>query len=90
MRKFLLASALLCAAGPFVTSMDAVDPLDTKLLTEPAVSASHIAFSASYDGNVDVFTVPVTGGAPVRLTWHPGADVVQAFTPDGKAILFTS
>ena len=49
-----------------------------------------IAFSASYDGNVDVFTVPVTGGAPTRLTWHPGADVVQAFTPDGAAILFAS
>ena len=27
---------------------------------------------------------------PTRLTWHPGADVVQGFTPDGKAVLFTS
>ena len=108
----------------------AVDPADTKLLTQPAISADHvafiyagdlfvadltgsnvrrlttddgvesnpvfspdgntIAFSAQYDGNVDVFTVPVTGGAPVRLTWHPGADGVQGFTPDGKGILFTS
>ena len=31
-----------------------------------------------------------TGGAPTRLTWHPGADIVQGFTPDGKAVLFTS
>ena len=51
---------------------------------------SQVAFSAEYDGNVDVFLVPVTGGIPARLTWHPGADLVQSFTPDGKAVLFTS
>ena len=27
---------------------------------------------------------------PARLTWHPGADVVQSFTPDGSAVLFSS
>src|SRR5262245_55749514 len=35
-----------------------------------------IAFSAEYDGNTDVFTIPVAGGAPTRLTWHPGSDLV--------------
>lgn len=49
-----------------------------------------IAFSAQYDGNTDVFVVPVEGGAPTRLTWHPGADVVQGFTADGSGILFRS
>jgi len=49
-----------------------------------------IAFSGQYDGNTDVFLVPVTGGAPRRLTWHPSADVVQGFTPDGSAVLFFS
>ena len=49
-----------------------------------------IAFSADYDGNTDVYIVPVAGGAPKRLTWHPGADVVQGFTPDGRNVLFTS
>lgn len=51
---------------------------------------SLIAFSAEYDGNIDVFVVPASGGVPTRLTWHPGADNVQAFTPDGKSVLFTS
>src|SRR4030095_4918033 len=107
-----------------------VDINDTRLLQQPAINKSHIAFiyagdlwvadldgkkvrrltadeggegnpvfspdgtliafTAQYDGNVDVYTVPVTGGAPTRLTWHPGGDVVQGFTPDGSAVLFTS
>ena len=49
-----------------------------------------IAFSAQYDGNTDVFTIPVEGGIPTRLTWHPGADLVRGFTPDGMNVLFAS
>jgi tricorn protease len=51
---------------------------------------SMIAFTGQYDGNTDVFVVPVTGGVPKRLTWHPGADFVRDFSPDGKKILFAS
>src|ERR1700754_4834608 len=29
-----------------------------------------IAFSATYDGNTDVYTMPVMGGMPTRLTWN--------------------
>src|SRR6266545_7699202 len=29
-----------------------------------------VAYSASYDGNVDVYVVPSTGGEPARLTHH--------------------
>src|SRR3954464_9234719 len=35
-----------------------------------------IAYSASYDGKVDVFVVSAAGGEPVRLTHHPMADRV--------------
>ena len=49
-----------------------------------------IAFSAQYEGNTDVYVMPAVGGVPTRLTWHPGPDVVQAFTADGAAVLFTS
>ena len=33
-----------------------------------------IAFSAQYDGNTDVYTIPLAGGIPTRLTSHPSAD----------------
>jgi tricorn protease len=49
-----------------------------------------IAFAGNYDGNVDVFLVATGGGEPKRLTWHPGNDIPQAFTPDGGKVLFTS
>lgn len=49
-----------------------------------------LAFSAQYDGNTDVYTIPVAGGTPARLTSHPAPDVVRGFTPDGKAVLFQS
>ncbi|MAD98155.1 MAG: protease [Flavobacteriaceae bacterium] len=48
-----------------------------------------IAFSAQYDGNTDVYIIPAEGGEPRRLTFHPGGDFVQGWTPDGK-ILFRS
>lgn len=63
---------------------------------EGAESAPHfspdgslIAFSGNYDGNVDVYVIPVAGGPPTRLTWHGGPDIVQGFLPDGR-VLFSS
>ncbi len=49
-----------------------------------------IAFTAEYDGNVDVYVVPASGGVPKRLTYHPGVDRVLNWTPDGKQVLFAS
>ncbi len=49
-----------------------------------------VAFSGEYDGNFDVFVVPVGGGIPKRMTWHPGPDAVQDFSPDGREIYFVS
>ncbi len=48
-----------------------------------------IAFTAQYDGNIDVFVIPSNGGEPQRLTYHPTGDFVQGWTPDGK-VLFRS
>src|SRR5437773_743606 len=64
---------------------------DEGLQSNPAFSpdGSLIAFTAQYDGNPDVYIVPVVGGVPTRLTWHPGPDIVQGFTPDGSAVRST-
>jgi tricorn protease len=49
-----------------------------------------IAFTGHYDGNTDVYVIPAEGGAPKRLTWHPGQDVALGWSADGKRVLFLS
>jgi tricorn protease len=49
-----------------------------------------IAFTGEYDGNVDIYVIPAAGGVPRRLTYHPGADQLSGWTPDGKSVLFVS
>ncbi len=60
-----------------------------------------IAFTGQYAGNVDVYTIPATGGAVTRLTYHSdvvkkaptrwGPDnMVMTWTPNGKDIVFLS
>jgi tricorn protease len=51
---------------------------------------TRVAYSASYDGNVDVYVIPSTGGEPRRLTNHPMPDRVVGWTPDSKRVLFAS
>lgn len=62
------------------------------LSTGPIFSpdGSMVAFSGDYDGNIDVYVVPSTGGEPRRLTYHPGADIAVGWTQDGKNVLFSS
>src|SRR5262245_37226969 len=49
-----------------------------------------IAFTGEYDGNVDVYTMPATGGTPKRMTFHPSEDYLVGWTPDGRQLLFFS
>jgi tricorn protease len=49
-----------------------------------------IAFSAQYDGNMDIYTISVDGGIPKRITFHPGADIIRGFSKDGSSLIFIS
>ncbi len=45
-----------------------------------------IAFSGNYDGNIDVYVVPIAGGSPKRLTWHSADDLVEGFDDRGRVV----
>ncbi len=52
-----------------------------------SMDGSWLAFSAQIEGNVDVYAMPIDrDGEPVRLTFHPAADNVVAWTPDGHIV----
>ncbi|HEX9081968.1 MAG TPA: hypothetical protein VF768_06795, partial [Holophagaceae bacterium] len=46
-----------------------------------------IAFSAQYDGGLEVYVMPSEGGAPKRLTFR-GPAQVDGWTPDSAKVLF--
>src|SRR5690606_35237560 len=48
-----------------------------------------LAFTGNYDGNTDVYTIPVEGGEPKRLTFHPAAEVVRGWLNNGE-VYFTA
>jgi TolB protein len=49
-----------------------------------------LAYCAQRDGEFDVYTIPVGGGAETRLTTAPGLDDGPEYSPDGQWIYFNS
>ena len=48
-----------------------------------------LAFSASYEGPTEVYTMSLDGGAPVRGTFEGGSALVVGWTPDGQVLYST-
>jgi tricorn protease len=66
----------------------------------PAISpdGTTVAFSAAYEGPMEVYAMPVSGGLPVRLTWEGAEDdrgagsrgaLVVGWTPGGRILYST-
>ena len=49
-----------------------------------------IAFASSVDGNTDIYSMPVEGNTPRRLTTARGIDTQPSWAPNGRQIAFTS
>ncbi len=119
-----------CLSTPSVSGADKSARIDARMMRQPDVSATHIAFvyagdiwvapkaggeavrlssprgeesfprfspdgttlafSGNYDGNMDIYVMPVTGGLPRRITHHGAPDRLVGWYPDGKSILFAT
>jgi len=64
--------------------------LGTNIGAKFSPDGSMLAFTGRYSGNADVYVMPAIGGQPRRLTYHPEADEVMGWTPDGKSVVFRS
>jgi len=61
-----------------------------------------VAFTGQYDGNTEVYTIPIEGGEPRRLTYSALVDrdkvgermgpnnIVMGWTPDGTKVIYRS
>src|SRR5688500_20320901 len=87
----ILAGAALAAAvaplsliaqqqGRVTRDAGDVDPNGTRLLRQPAVSATQVAFVHAGD----VWVVPREGGDARRLTTSVGIESFPRFSPDGR------
>lgn len=57
----------------------------------PTISpdGKNIAFSASYEGPLEIYTMPIAGGLPTRWTFERDASVANTWSPDGKVVYNT-
>ena len=72
------------------TAMKLSSPEGVESYPRFSPDGSKIAFSANYQGNIDVYVISVLGGVPLRLTYHGMPDRVLGWTPDGSGVLFAS
>ncbi|MFI5235049.1 MAG: PDZ domain-containing protein [Gemmatimonadales bacterium] len=79
MRRILSVLALLLFPAPLFAQLDA------RLIRQPDVSATQIAFV--YAG--DIWVVAKSGGVAARLTTPAGDESFPKFSPDGKWLAFT-
>lgn len=49
-----------------------------------------IGYTASYQGNADIYVIPTTGGVPTRVTYQSFGDRMVDWHPDGQRLLFAS
>ena len=69
-----------------------------RLTSTPAVESdphlspdgSTVAFTSTRSGSPAVYTLPIEGGQPARLTWHSSPARVRGWSPDGEHVLYAS
>ena len=66
--------------------LSGIDPNDTRLMEQPAISQDHIAFIYAND----LWVAQLDGTLPRRLTISEGIESRPRFSPDGKHIAFSA
>jgi tricorn protease len=89
---------LASTSGGLATRLTAHPGLE--LFAKFSPDGKWIAFTGQYDGDEQVYVIPVNGGVPKQLTYYPTRgplpprwgydDQVYGWTRDGKAVLFRS
>jgi tricorn protease len=97
---FVYADDLWVASSAGGSARRLTSLVGRKLNARISPDGASVAFTAEAEGNFDIYVapmppIPASGkAAPLpparRLTFHPAFDLVAAWAPDGRSILFTS
>ena len=71
------------------TAIPLASPDGQELNPRFSADGKTIAFMGNYEGNLDLYTIPVVGGVPVRITHHPAGEALCDWTPSGELLFFT-
>jgi tricorn protease len=93
----LRGNTLVFAAEGDLWAVSPEGGLARRLTTHPAQEADPVlspdgrtlAFTARYEGPVEVYTMPVEGGVPVRRTYEAEPSTATNWTPSGELVYTT-
>ncbi|MBU0754164.1 MAG: peptidase S41, partial [Planctomycetes bacterium] len=83
---FLFANDLWTVDRAGGTATPLASPTGVEIHPKFSADSESIAFGGNYDGNLDLYTLPVTGGVPYRVTHHPAAEFLWDWNADGRLL----
>jgi tricorn protease len=99
---FSYAGDLYSVATNGGTAQKLTNHVGYEMFAKISPDGQKIAFTAQYDGNTEVYTMPAQGGEPIRLTYTATLsrddvsdrmgpnNIVMCWTPDSKFIVYRS
>ena len=87
---FSYAGDLWVVAKEGGTAFKLSSPRGQELYPHFSPDGSKIAYSADYDGNLEIYVIPNMGGMPKRVTYHGMPDRIIDWYPDGTKLLYVS
>ena len=72
------------------TATKLTSPKGTEVFPRFSPDGTTLAFTGNYDGNTDIYTLPIGGGVPTRVTHHGMSDRLLDWYPNGRYLLYAS
>ncbi|MCL4220638.1 MAG: PD40 domain-containing protein [Phycisphaerales bacterium] len=68
------------------TAVKLTGPTGAEILPRFSPDGSEVAFLGNYEGNADIYVIPVEGGIARRVTYHPSPEMLNDWTDDGRLL----
>ncbi len=72
------------------TAVKLSSPKGSEMFPKFSPDENQIAFNGNYDGNADIYVMPVKGGVPDRITYHGDFDRLIDWSNKGDKLLYAS